>query len=197
GLPRHQPVPSRGVADREQILKRTSPAIRALPLSPCGRGWLVASETSNGPVEGFALSDTPHPPRQLRSARHPLPQGERVSECASGTAALFSDRERGKSRIRYVSSPVGTFLFSLVSFMPAASAKVSSSAAKSCCRYASGSGFSVAAPKCVCRTSRALAVTGIGTSSSRPSASPRSRSLRSSSGVNVVVQSRLTSAGVL
>ena len=39
--------------------------------------------------------------------------------------------------------------------------------------------------------------TGIGTSSSRPSAKPRSRSLRSNSGVNVVVQSRLTRAGDL
>src|SRR5262245_17325888 len=97
----------------------------------------------------------------------------------------------------HFSSPVGTFLFSLVSFMPDASAMVSSSAAKSCCRYSSGLDLSVAAPKWPCSTSRAAAVTGIGTSHSRPSASPRSRSLRSSSGVKVVVQSRLTSAGVL
>ena len=40
----------------------------------------------------------------------------------------------------------------------------------------------------------AAAVTGIGTSISQPNQSPRSRSLRKSSGVNVVVQSRLTSA---
>src|SRR5439155_282973 len=79
--------------------------------------------------------------------------------------------------------------------MPAASAMVSSSAAKSSCRYFSGSGLSVAAPKWLCSTSRVAAVTGIGTSHSRPSARPRSRSLRKSSGVNVVVQSRLTSAG--
>src|ERR1700733_10510569 len=55
----------------------------------------------------------------------------------------------------------------------------------------------MAAPKWLCRTSRAAAVTGSGTSISRPSSSPRSRSLRKSSGVNVVVQSQLTKAGDL
>ena len=74
---------------------------------------------------------------------------------------------------------------------------VSIMAAKSFCRYSSGFFCSIAAPKCACSTSRAAAVTGIGTSQSRPSSSPRSMSLRSSSGVKVVVQSRLTSAGDL
>src|SRR5262249_30871333 len=96
-----------------------------------------------------------------------------------------------------LSSPVGTFLFSLCSFMPEASAMVSIRAAKSFCRYSSGLGLSVAAPKWLCNTSRAAAVTGIGTSHSRPRPRPRSMSLRRSSGVNVVVQSRLTSAGDL
>ena len=96
-----------------------------------------------------------------------------------------------------LSNPVGTFLFSLSSFMPAASAMVSASAAKSFCRYSSGFFCSVAAPKWLCSTSRVAAVTGIGTSISRASSRPRSRSLRSSSGVNVVVQSRLTNAGDL
>jgi len=41
------------------------------------------------------------------------------------------------------------------------------------------------------------AAIGIGTPSSRAAASPRSRSLRSSTGVNVVVKSSLTMAGVL
>ena len=39
---------------------------------------------------------------------------------------------------RQLSSPVGTFLFSLSSFMPAASAMVSASAAKSFSRYSFG-----------------------------------------------------------
>src|SRR5262244_4645861 len=98
---------------------------------------------------------------------------------------------------RQLSSPVGTFLFSLSSFMPDASAIVSISAAKSFCRYSSGFFCSWATPKCACSISRAAAVTGIGTSISRPISRPRSRSLRRSSGVNVVVQSRLTSAGDL
>src|SRR5262249_30400916 len=102
-----------------------------------------------------------------------------------------------RSRRRQLSNPVGTFLFSLRSFMPDASAIVSISAAKSSCRYSSGWGVRVAAPKCLCSTSRVAAVTGMGTSHSRPSARPRSRSLRRSSGVKVVVQSRLTSAGDL
>src|SRR5262252_9816535 len=81
--------------------------------------------------------------------------------------------------------------------MPAASAMVSIRAAKSLARYALGSACRVAAPKCACSISRVAAVTGIGTSISRPSARPRSRSLRNSSGVKVVAQSRLTRAGDL
>ena len=45
------------------------------------------------------------------------------------------------------SSPVGTFLFSLSSFMPAASAMVSAKAAKSLPRYSFGFFCNVAAPK--------------------------------------------------
>jgi hypothetical protein len=52
-------------------------------------------------------------------------------------------------------------------------------------------------PKCACSASRAAAATGIGTSSVRAFSRLRSRSLRSSAGVKVVVQSRLTKAGDL
>src|SRR6266478_9711114 len=45
----------------------------------------------------------------------------------------------------HVSSPVGTCLFSLAIFIPAPSAMVSISAAKSFCRYACGSSLNVAA----------------------------------------------------
>ena len=45
--------------------------------------------------------------------------------------------------------------------------------------------------------SRVAAVIGIGTPSSRAAESPRSRSFFSSTGVNVVVKSSLTIAGVL
>src|SRR5580704_113245 len=65
--------------------------------------------------------------------------------------------------IFHFSKPVGTFLFSLAIFMPAASAMVSASAAKSFCRYSSGFFCSVAAPKWLCSSSRVAAVTGMGT----------------------------------
>src|SRR5258707_328518 len=41
--------------------------------------------------------ETPHPPRGLKSARHPLPQGERGSACA----ASLSSRREPNSRTRY------------------------------------------------------------------------------------------------
>src|SRR5665647_1365737 len=48
-----------------------------------------------------------------------------------------------------------------------------------------------------CTSCAVIAATGMGTSSSRAAASPRSKSLRSRIGVNVGVKSRLTRAGVL
>src|SRR5712691_13316130 len=55
----------------------------ALPLSPCGRGWLVASGTSNEPGEGYVSKRNPSPASRTSSARHPLPRGERASAYAS------------------------------------------------------------------------------------------------------------------
>ena len=48
-----------------------------------------------------------------------------------------------------------------------------------------------------CTWSRVIEQSGIGTSNFLAASSPRSRSLRSSFGVNVTLKSRLTSAGVL
>src|SRR6185295_18990442 len=51
-------------------------------LSPCGRGWRVASEASNEPSErslreNSSYEETPSPASLTTLARHPLPQGER------------------------------------------------------------------------------------------------------------------------
>src|SRR5262249_50311054 len=73
--------------------------------------------------------------------------------CACATRKLQSGL-----RFADYSNPDGTFSFSLVSFMPEASAMVSMRAAKSFCRYSSGFGLSVAAPKWLCSISRAAAV---------------------------------------
>src|SRR5215470_9584839 len=72
--------------------------------------------------------------RQQKPKHHP-------GRSAAGDAA-----GGGQCRCQ-LSNPVGTFLFSLSSFMPEASAIVSISAAKSFCRYSSGFFCSVAAPK--------------------------------------------------
>ena len=65
---------------------------------------------------------------------HDLDAGarEEISEHHPGRPAA-GDGASGVDRLQ-LSSPVGTFLFSLSSFMPEASAMVSIKAAKSCCR---------------------------------------------------------------
>src|SRR5215468_2912221 len=77
--------------------------------------------------------------RQQKPKHHP-------GRSAAGDAA-----GGGQCRCQ-LSNPVGTFLFSLSSVMPEASAMVSIRAAKSFCRYSSGLDFNVAAPKWLCST---------------------------------------------
>ncbi len=78
-------------------------------------------------VRGGTLFETPSPLTRLAAFGSSAPSPTR------GEGKNPSDRGVDQQS-SYVSSPVGTFLFSLVSFMPAPSASVSSSAEKSCCR---------------------------------------------------------------
>src|SRR5262249_36675299 len=50
----------------------------------------VDASAASGRVRGFWPS-SPHPPRGF-AARHPLPQGERVSECAACSSRYFPRR---------------------------------------------------------------------------------------------------------
>ena len=64
----------------EHMRERLRPARGRRTLSPCGRGWRVASLASDEPGEGFlphTRDQNPSPASQPSAARHPLPQGER------------------------------------------------------------------------------------------------------------------------
>src|SRR5262249_2712030 len=67
-----------------------------------GRGWLFGVATSNGRGEGYLFSPqaTPHPPRGLKSARHPLPQGERGSERAARLSEIVGWARAARPRFR-------------------------------------------------------------------------------------------------
>src|SRR4051794_15034330 len=57
-------------------------AAYALPLSPCGRGWRVASGASSEPGVGYFSASCPSPRRSsFTRIDDPLPQGERVRVC--------------------------------------------------------------------------------------------------------------------
>ena len=73
--------PIRGIP-KENVFRIV--AARSVTLSPCGRGCgAPRREAGEG---AFCFEATPHPARRRRSAmtvRHPLPQGERVTERAA------------------------------------------------------------------------------------------------------------------
>ena len=133
------------------------------------------------------LADQQHPPVgvEVGASRLALAGGRRAAaRLGARVGALIGSAPRRRAACGELVEPVGDRPSSGSSSSPEARACSSSSAAKS---------SSVQPlPISAWTISRAAAATGIGTSSSRAASKPRSKSLRSSTGVKVGVKSSFT-----